>query len=166
MSKPPQLVLECGSRVQAPSSYRQTSRKSVPICSNPWSGRGASYADIDDDGDLDILIATTGRAPRLLRNDQELGHHWLRLKLVDETGVGNRDAIGAWVEVKAGSILQRKQVTPTRSYLSQVELPLTFGIGTAEAIDSIKVTWPDGTDQILDTLPVDQMHVVERSGGK
>lgn len=128
----------------------------------PMVGRGASYADIDNDGDLDILITTTGRAPRLLRNDQQLGHHWIRLKLVDETGVGNRNAIGAWVEVNAGGVFQRKQVSPTRSYLSQVELPVTFGFGGTDVVESIKVTWPDGMEEVLDTLEIDRTHVVER----
>src|SRR5207344_1784101 len=79
----------------------------------PLVGRGAAFADIDGDGDLDVLLTSTGGAPRLLRNDQTLGHHWLRLKL---TGMkSNRDAIGAIVDVQCGGVLQRRQVMPARS---------------------------------------------------
>nr|VFK79119.1 MAG: Repeat domain-containing protein [Candidatus Kentron sp. SD] len=117
-------------------------------------GRGAAFGDLDNDGDLDIVITRIGRRPVLLRNDQALGNHWLRIKLIgDDSGkrnagpTVNRDAIGAWVEVTAGNITQRRQVMPTRSYLSQVELPLTFGLGRAKAIDHVRVSWPDGTSQ-------------------
>ncbi len=128
----------------------------------PMVGRGAAYADIDNDGDLDILLTASGRKPRLLRNDQQLGHHWLRLQLVGNGQSCNRDAIGSWVEVTAGGQTQRKQVMPTRSYLSQVELPLTFGIGAAEAIEKVTVTWSDGSRQELRDLQVDQLHLVQQ----
>ncbi len=129
----------------------------------PMVGRGAAYADIDGDGDLDILIAAAGRAPRLLRNDQALGRHWLRIQLQGDGQHCNRDAIGSWIEVTAGGKLQRKQVMPTRSYLSQVELPVTFGLGTNDKIERVVVTWSDGTQQDLGPLPVDQQHVIQRS---
>jgi len=115
----------------------------------PMVGRGATYADIDGDGDLDILITASGAKPRLLRNDQQLGNQWLRVKLFGNGSTSNRDAIGARVEVKliSGRTITRF-VSPTRSYLSQVELPLTFGLGQ-DGIDSVKVFWPDGTEQVV-----------------
>ncbi|QEG02570.1 ASPIC and UnbV [Stieleria maiorica] len=128
----------------------------------PMAGRGAAYADIDGDGDLDLLITATGRAPRLLRNDQQLGHHWLRLKLEGDGQHCNRDAIGSWVEIKVGDEIIRQQVMPTRSYLSQVELPLTFGLGAADKVDRITVHWADGAHQEIDPLAVDQSHVIQR----
>jgi hypothetical protein len=118
----------------------------------PMVGRGAAYADIDADGDLDIVVVQNGRPARLFRNDQQTGHHWLRVRL--EGGPGNRDAIGATVELMAGGMTQRRQVMPTRSYLSQVELPLTFGLGTHTAVERLVVTWPTGETQ---TVPVDQV---------
>ena len=127
-------------------------------------GRGAAYADIDGDGDLDILITQNGRTPALLRNDQTLGHHWLRLRL---RGKGaNRDAIGARVEVRAGGQTQTKEVMPTRGYLSQVELPLTFGLGTADRVDGVSVHWPDGSRAELGAVGVDrQIEIVQGEGG-
>lgn len=128
----------------------------------PIAGRGATYGDIDNDGDLDILIASTGRKPRLLRNEQQLGHHWLRLQLRGDGQYCNRDAIGSWVEVKVGDDVLRQQVMPTRSYLSQVELPLTFGLGTSDKIDGVVVHWADGLQQELGELALDQSHVIDR----
>ncbi|HUS36082.1 MAG TPA: CRTAC1 family protein [Verrucomicrobiae bacterium] len=111
----------------------------------PIVGRGSAYADIDGDGDLDVLLLQTGGAPMLLRNDQALKNNWLRLKLVGKTG--NLDAIGAWVEVKAGGKTMQRHVTATRSYLSQSELPVTIGLGDAQTVESIKITWPGNVIQ-------------------
>ncbi len=127
----------------------------------PIVGRGSSYADMDGDGDLDVVITQPAGAPLLLRNDQRTGHHWLRVRLRDKRG--NRDAIGAWVELKAGGTTQRRQVMPTRSYLAQVELPITFGLGPADRVDSIDITWPDGTRQPVRVDAVDRLVVVERT---
>jgi hypothetical protein len=111
------------------------------------AGRGSCFADIDGDGDLDVLVVQVGGEPMLLRNDQELGHRWLRVRLVGDRS--NVDAIGAWVDVEVDGARLRRMVTPTRSYLSQSELPVTFGLGNAERVDSIEVTWPDGTRQAV-----------------
>ncbi|MFN0066266.1 MAG: CRTAC1 family protein [Limisphaerales bacterium] len=113
----------------------------------PLVGRGSAYADIDGDGDLDVVITQADGPPLLLRNDQSLGHNWVRLKLRGTKC--NRDAIGAWVDVKAAGVTQRKQVMPTKSYLSQSELPLTFGLGKADKVESVTIHWPDGTKQAV-----------------
>jgi hypothetical protein len=121
-------------------------------------GRGAAYADIDNDGDLDVLVTATGAAPRLLRNDQDLGHHWIRFQLSGSRS--NRSGIGARIEVHtAGRILPRL-VTATRSYLSQSELPVTFGLGSATAVEKVVIHWPSGAVQELLTPAVDQLHQV------
>jgi len=127
----------------------------------PIVGRGVTYADIDGDGDLDVLLTQTGDRPLLLRNDQRLGHHWLRLRLVGSAG--NREAIGAWATLSAGGTTQQRQVMPSRSYLSQVELPLTFGLGATASVDSLHVRWPDGSTQDVDVPGVDRLIVVERT---
>jgi hypothetical protein len=123
-------------------------------------GRGAAYADFDSDGDLDVVITANGGQPRLLRNDQALTNHWLRLELIGTAS--NRSAIGAVVNVRAGGKSWQRTVMPTRSYLSQCELPLTFGFGQIDKIQSVSVTWPGGKTQRVAIEGVDlKVKVVE-----
>lgn len=123
----------------------------------PLVGRGSAFADIDGDGDLDVVMAQIGGPPLLLRNDQALGHHWIRLKLVGTRS--NRDAIGARIKVRAGGHTMPRQVMPTRSYLSQSELPVTVGLGAASKVDSVEIVWPSGLLQTL--IPaIDRLTVV------
>ena len=124
-------------------------------------GRGAAYADFDGDGDLDVVLTQIAGPALLLRNDQDLGHHWLRVRL--EGRAPNRDAIGAWVELTAGGVVQRRQVMPTRSYLSQVERTVTFGLGKTDRVDALKVIWPDGSEQEIEGVEVDRLRVVEQA---
>nr|VFK26630.1 MAG: Repeat domain-containing protein [Candidatus Kentron sp. MB] len=133
----------------------------------PFVGRGAAFGDLDHDGDLDIVITQIGRRPVLLRNDQALGNHWLRIQPIGNSSKGknsnvNHDAIGTWVEVTAGGVTQRRQVMPTRSYLSQAELPLTFGLGSATTIDRVRVRWPDGVTKEIEDVKVDSFVKVQR----
>ncbi|MBD3674678.1 MAG: CRTAC1 family protein [Planctomycetaceae bacterium] len=126
----------------------------------PMVGRGAAYADIDADGDLDLVFTATGQPPRLLQNDQQHGYHWLRVKL---TALGkNRNALGASLELTVDGRSQIRTVSPTRGYLSQVELPVTFGLGGSDHIDELKIRWPDGTEQRLENLDVDQFLSIEQ----
>ena len=80
-------------------------------------GRGSACADIDSDGDLDVVLTAAGGKPRLLRNDQQTGNHWVQFLLRGQSV--NRDAIGSWIEIYCGEDVFRRQVMPTRSYLSQ-----------------------------------------------
>ncbi|MGE0454512.1 MAG: CRTAC1 family protein [Vicinamibacteria bacterium] len=123
-------------------------------------GRGAAYADFDGDGDLDLVLTQIAGPALLLRNDQATGHHWLRVRLAQDGT--NQDAVGAWVELVAGSLTQRRQVMPTRSYLSQVEPIVTFGLGAGERVDSLGVTWPDGAKQNVPVPGVDRLLTVSR----
>jgi enediyne biosynthesis protein E4 len=126
----------------------------------PLAGRGSAFADIDGDGDLDVLFVQVGAPPLLLRNDQQLGHNWVRFVL---TGTrANRDAIGTWVRLRAGNRTWTRQVMPTRGYLSQSELPITFGLGRTTRVDEVQITWPDGMTQRLTSVPLNQTVRVEQ----
>jgi hypothetical protein len=129
--------------------------KCSPDLLKPIVGRGSAFADIDGDGDLDVVLTQISGPPLLLRNDQPRGHHWLRLKL---TGTkSNRDAIGAWIKVRVGGRTLSRQVMPTRSYLSQSELPVTVGLGEATKVDSVEITWPGGVVQKIAPPPLDRL---------
>lgn len=127
----------------------------------PIVGRGASYADLDGDGDLDVVLTQVAGPPLLVRNEQALGHHWLRVRLVGKTS--NRDAIGAQVELVAGGQTQMRMVSPTKSYLSQVELPVTFGLGDQTTVNSLRVTWPGGGQQTVSVDGVDREITIEQA---
>jgi hypothetical protein len=120
-------------------------------------GRGSAYADIDGDGDLDVLLLQTGDRPLLLRNDQQTGHHWLRVALRGSGAGSNRDALGARVELRAGGKVVERYVTPTRSYQSQSELVVTFGLGAATTVEGLAVVWPDGKRQEVPLEGVDRL---------
>lgn len=131
------------------TTYVEVPRSMTGDLSKPIVGRGAAYADIDGDGDLDVALTQVGGRPMLLRNDQVSNHHWLRVRLECADG---RSPIGALVKLTAGSVTQTRLVSPSRSYLSQMELPVTFGLGAADRVDRLELTWPDGTVQ---TAPVE-----------
>jgi len=155
-AQPPQLFWNCGAACRT----RFIEVDDSGDLTEPLVGRGAACADIDADGDLDIVVVQNGRRAVLLRNEQQLGHHWLRLQL--EGRAANRSAIGARVELTAGGVTQRRLVMPTRSYLSQVELPLTFGLGDADRVERLSVTWPNGQVQQLTVGQLDtQISVVQ-----
>lgn len=157
--QPPHLYWNCGPEFDSEFVLLPEEKCGSDFL-RPMVGRGVALGDIDGDGDLDVLITGCGQQPRLLRNDQELGHHWLRLKLIGRKC--NRDAIGSWVEVHVGKQILRRQVMPTRSYISQSELPVTFGLGTTEKIDRILVRWADGSQQEIRDQRIDQMHTIEQ----
>ena len=119
---------------------------------NAKVGRGVAYGDFDNDGDLDILMTTNGGQAFLYRNDLANGNRSLRLRLIGSKS--NRDAIGARVEVHVGSTVMSRMVKSGSSYLSQSELPLTFGLGHSGKADRVVIHWPSGrTDELKDLKP-------------
>lgn len=158
-AQPPHFFWNCGPE-QSTEFVRMPEEKCGAELMQPVVGRGAAFADIDGDGDLDIAVSTSGGPARLFRNDQELGHHWLRIKLAGKTP--NSGAIGAVVELHQGEEVQRRLVSPTRSYLSQCELPVTFGLGKDGEVSKIVVRWPDGEQRELTDFELDRLLVVEQ----
>ncbi len=125
----------------------------------PMVGRGATYADIDADGDLDLLFVANGGKARLLRNDQKSGNHWLRVRLKDKAKTG---AIGARLEMDFGDGEKMvRTISSTRSYLSGTELTATFGLADRKP-SNLKIRWPDGSEQSLPIDQIDREWVIEQ----
>lgn len=121
--------------------------------------RGIASIDYLNDGRQNVLIATLGGPLRLYRVQEAPGHHWLGLQLTGT--VGNRDALGARVQVELpdGRRLSR-EVEPANGLLSQSDLRVHFGLGESKYVRSVRVRWPNGHEQELKGLAVDRYHQV------
>jgi hypothetical protein len=152
-AQPMKLFWNCGDACS--HAFVEVPAGDLGALSTPIVGRGAVYADLDGDGDLDLVVTQVGGPALVLRNSQAGGNHWLRVRL-EGAGKVNRDAIGSWVELTAGGRTQRREVMPTRGYLSQVERTLTFGLGRSTSVERLKVHWTDGTTQEVAVPQVDR----------
>jgi hypothetical protein len=108
----------------------------------PKVARGLAVGDFDRDGDLDVLLTINNGPVQLFRNDQIAGHRSIRFALTGTAS--NRDAIGATVRIESQGAVQSRVVKSGSSYLSQSELPVTFGLGRRDRIDRVLLKWPNG----------------------
>ncbi|QKZ14237.1 VCBS repeat-containing protein [Spirosoma sp. KUDC1026] len=127
---------------------------------------GAAYADLDNDGDLDLIINNTNQPAFIYQNDanKTQKHHYLALKLV---GAGaNTQGVGASVTVYRAGKEQYLEQMPTRGYQSSVSPRLHFGLGADSAIDSVRVIWPTGKQQLLTNVKADQLLVLQEKDAR
>jgi hypothetical protein len=136
-AQPPQLFLNNGK-----GKFRDVAAELGAEFAQPKVGRGLAYGDFDRDGDLDLLLTTNNGPAYLYRNDQLAGNRSIRFRLVGTKS--NRDAIGASVRIASGGVNQSRMVKSGSSYLSQSELPLTFGLGKSDRVESVVIHWPSG----------------------
>ena len=159
-AQPPLLFLNNGRQ-----SFRDIAGELGGGFDRPRVGRGLAYADFDRDGDLDLLLTTNNGAACLYRNDQLSGNRSIRFRLVGTKS--NRDAIGATVQIIAGGLRQLRMVKSGSSYLSQSELPLTFGLEKQDRVDLAVVTWPGGkTEEFKDLKAGRSYECIEGNGIK
>jgi hypothetical protein len=117
-----------------------------------------AFADFDNDGFVDILVANNGDPPLLLHNSGN-GNHFINFKLVGTKS--NRDAMGARIRIVSGGIPQFREIEGGGSYLSQSDLRANFGVGKATSIDSVEVKWPSGLTQTFQNVPANKFYRVE-----
>ncbi len=143
--------------------FIDVARQSGTYFQKKYVGRGASFADFDNDGDLDLLVVNLNSAPKLLRNDGGNRNHWLMV--APRTAGGKRDAVGARVTVTAGPLVQFLDACPTRCYLSQGDPRLHFGLGTATKVDRVEVRWPDGSKSEVKDVPANKVLTIVQPAG-
>ena len=157
-AQPPQLFLNNGKGV-----FRDVAAEAGPLFNQPKVGRGLAYGDFDRDGDSDLLITTNNGPAFLYRNDLSSGNHSIRFRLVGTKS--NRDAIGTAVRIEHGGASQSRLVKSGSSYLSQSELPVTFGIGQRDRIERVVIQWPSGqTEEYKALSPGKTYECVETKG--
>lgn len=134
-----------------------------PAFLRPVVARGAAYADIDRDGDLDILVTTNHGPAYLYRNDGGNRNHWWSARLAGTKS--NRSAIGAVVRLESASGKQWQTVHSGSSYCSQSDLALTFGLGNDATIAAVEITWPSGAKQRFTNVPSNQFVTITEDKG-
>ena len=159
-AQPPQLFLNNGK-----GSFREAGGEAGGGFNQPKVGRGLAVGDFDRDGDLDVLMTTNNGPAYLFRADQAGGNYSIRVKLVGTKS--NRDAIGGRVKIFVAGVQQMRTVKSGSSYLSQSELPLTFGLGRHDKVERMIVEWPNGrTEEFKDLAAGKSFQVTETQGIK
>jgi hypothetical protein len=144
---------------------KNVSSEGGTVFENAFAARGLAVGDYDNDGALDVLIATNGGAPVLLKNNAAKGNNWLGLRL--EGATCSRDAIGARILWKAGGKLRQRLKNNGGSYLSSHDLREVLGIGAAAQIDELEIHWPAPSKRIEKFTSVAAnryIHIIEGKG--
>ena len=144
--------------------FTDVSERLGPPVTTPKAGRGAAFGDVDNDGQIDVVIANVNDRPDLFRLTGDSSHHWITLTLVGTSS--NRDAIGARVRAVTGDASQWQEVRGGGSYLSQNDFRVHFGLGSATRVDRIDVRWPNGLEERWDNLDADRFHTLKEGSGR
>jgi hypothetical protein len=148
---------------QGNGTFCDASDQAGPALQQPRVSRGLAVADLFNSGNLDLVIGDIDGSPMLLRNRGVPGRHWVGFELFGTKS--NRLAIGAKLKLTAGGVTQTSSVQSGGSYLSQSDLRVHFGLGTATKIDSVEITWPSGAREVLRDLAADRSYTVEEGSG-
>jgi enediyne biosynthesis protein E4 len=157
-AQPPQLFLNDGH-----GKFRDVASMLGTEFSAAKVGRGLAYGDFDRDGDIDVLLTTNNGPAYLFRNDQLSGNQSIRFRLVGTKS--NRDAIGATVKIFHDGLSQSRMVKGGSSYLSQSELPVTFGLDKRDRIDRVVIQWPGGRTEEYKNLAAGRSYTCTEGKG-
>jgi hypothetical protein len=150
-------------RNQGNGRFADVSQALGPPVTDPKAGRGAAFGDVDNDGDVDVVVNNVHDTPDLFRARADPASHWVLLAL--QGTKSNRSAIGARVRLEAGGATQWQEVRGGGSYMSQNDLRVHFGLAAATRVDRVEVRWPNGSVEEWRDLPADRIHkLVEGSG--
>lgn len=125
--------------------------------------RGAAFGDIDNDGNVDIVVEDLDSSPMILRNEGDKTNHWITLELGAKQG--NPLAIGARIKATTGKVTQTEEIRSGASYLSQNDLRVHFGLGKATKVDLIEIRWNSGKTEIIKDVPADKFYAVLEGEG-
>lgn len=148
-------------------SFRFEEKSKEAGLSTPSFSNGASYADLDNDGDLDLVVNNVNQPCFVYRNNTDKltpENHYLKLKFKGTPS--NINAIGTKVEVFSGSQILTRQLNPSRGFQSSTEYAMVFGLGRAEKVDSIRILWPDMTYQVRKSVKTDSVYTYSVAGSK
>ncbi|HVR71763.1 MAG TPA: CRTAC1 family protein [Vicinamibacteria bacterium] len=151
-------------RSLAGTRFEDVTERLGPPATTPKAGRGSAFGDYDNDGDVDVVINNVHDAPDLFRLESNPAHHWLSVKLVGTSS--NRSAIGARVRCTVGGLTQTGEVRGGGSYISQNDLRVHFGLGTARSVDRLEVRWPNGSLEEWSGLAVDRILTLREGTGR
>jgi hypothetical protein len=143
-------------RNKGDGTFEDVSDRSGQYFKEKYVGRGVTWADIDNDGDIDLLVVNLNDSPKLLRNDGGNRNNWITVDAKLRFPNGQRDAIGARVTVTTGALKQIEDLMPTRGYLSQGDPRLHFGLGKAPYADQVEIRWPDGAVEKYEKVKANQ----------
>ena len=134
-----------------------------PALQIPRVSRGLAVADLDNDGNMDIVIADLDGDPMILHNQGLPGKHWVSFELAGTKS--NRLALGARLKLVAGGMTQTEEIRSGGSYLSNHDFRVHFGLGDATKIDSLEIRWPSGKVETIKDLKPDQFYAVLEGSG-
>lgn len=161
--QPPLMLRNAASAPSTGATFVDASASLGPAFLRPAAGRGAAFADLDDDGDVDIVVANLDAPPAVLRNDGGNAGNWLAVSLRGTRS--NRDGIGALVTIVGADGRRRTAISSTASsYQSASDGRVHFGLGSAETVAGVEVRWPSGTVQVLKNVAANRILEIVEAG--
>jgi len=143
--------------------FCDASEQAGPALKEVRVSRGVAKADLDNDGNVDVVIEDLDGKPMVLHNQGVPGRHWVSFELAGTKS--NKLAIGAKLKIIAGGITQTDEIHSGGGYLSQHDLRVHFGLNAATKVDSVEIKWPSGKTDTLKDLAADKFYAVLEGSG-